>query len=104
MSNNATLLLMPDGDRPDPEDFAAGDVFTTYEAAVRAAHKRVTPSEPLVPWVRFGGKIINPEHVMGVNTPPATLKIAEGADVSDRLDDDLENTFPASDPPSRTEP
>lgn len=47
---------------------------------------------------------MNPEDVMGINTPPAPLKVAEGAYVSDRLDDDLDSTFPASDPPARTEP
>lgn len=104
MTDTATLLMMPNGDTPEAADFAAGDVFKTFEAAVRAAHERVAPSEPLVPWIRFGGAIMDPEQVMGINTPPAPLKVAEGADVSDRLDDDLDNTFPASDPPARTEP
>ena len=104
MTESATLLLMPDGDRPEAADFAAGDGFETFEAAVRAAHEHVLPSEPMVPWIRFGGVIMDPEQVMGINTPPAPLKVADGADVSDRLDDDLDNTFPASDPPARTEP
>ncbi|WP_271200520.1 hypothetical protein [Methylopila turkensis] len=104
MSGDATLLMMPDGDRPEAADFAAGDAFRTFEAAVRAAHERVSPKDPFAPWIRFGGTIMSPEEVMAINTPPAPLKVAEGAEVSDRLDDDLENTFPASDPPARTEP
>ena len=74
------------------------------EAAIRAAHERVAPSEPLVPWIRFGGKIIDPAQVMATNTPPSPFKVAEGSKVGDRLDDDLESTFPASDPPARTQP
>ena len=104
MSDPAILLMMPDGDAPEAADFAAGDVFRTFDAAVRAAHGRVAPSEPLVPWIRFGGAIMDPAQIMGINTPPAPPKVMEGAEVSDRLDEDLENTFPASDPPARTEP
>lgn len=104
MGDSATLLMMPEGDTPEAADFAAGDPFKTFEAAVRAAHERAAPSAPLVPWIRFGGAVMDPEQVMALNTPPAPLKVAEGADVSDRLDEDLENTFPASDPPARTTP
>ncbi len=104
MSDAATLLMMPDGDTPRSADFAAGDVFGTFEAAIRTAHERVAPTGPLVPWILFGGAIMDPAQVMGTNTPPAPLKVAEGAEVSDRLDADLENTFPASDPPARTAP
>lgn len=104
MVETATLLMMPDGDQPEAADFVAGDVFNTFEAAIRAAHERVAPSKPLVPWVRFGGKIIDPAQVMATNTPPAPFKVAEGSEVGDRLDDDLESTFPASDPPARTQP
>lgn len=104
MSDSAILLMMPDGDAPEAADFAAGDAFKTFEAAVREAHGRVAPSEPLVPWIKFGGAIMDPEQVMGINTPPAPLNVVEGADVSDRLDDDLENTFPGNDPPARTVP
>lgn len=104
MSDTAVLLMMPDGDTPEAADFSAGDAFRTFEAALRAAHERAGPDQSMVPWIRFGGTTIDPEQVMAMNTPPAALKVAEGAEVSDRLDDDLENTFPASDPPSRTEP
>jgi hypothetical protein len=104
MTDTATLLMMPDGDTPEAADFAAGDVFKTFEAAVRAAHQRVAPSEPLVPWIRFGGAVLDPEQIMGINTPPAPLKVVEGEEVSDRLDEDLESTFPASDPPARSQP
>lgn len=104
MTERATLLMMPDGDSPEAADFAAGDPFDTFEDAVRAAHQRVAPSEPLVPWIRFGSTIMDPEKVMGINTPPAPLTVVGGTDVGDRLDEDLESTFPASDPPARSQP
>lgn len=31
MTDTATLLMMPDGDTPEAADFAAGDVFKTFE-------------------------------------------------------------------------
>lgn len=104
MTETATLLLMPDGDRPEVADFAAGDVFATFEAAIRAAHQGAGPKEAMVPWVLFGRKIMEPDQVMGTNTPPPPLERLKDTQLGDRLDEDLEDTFPASDPPARSEP
>ncbi len=104
MSSSAILLMMPDGQEPEAADFAAGETFKTYEAAIRQAHARTRPDEPLVPWIRLAGKTMNPAQIMTVNTPPEPPSVAAGTEVSDRLDEDLEDTFPASDPPSRTAP
>lgn len=104
MTDRVGLLMMPDGDRPDAADFAAADEFTSFEAAVRSAHERAGPSEPLVPWIKVGADIMDPAQVMAINTPPAPVEPAPDHDSPDRLDDELADTFPASDPPSRTAP
>lgn len=104
MTQAAVLLMLQDGDLPETADFAAGDSFPTFEAAIRAAHERVAPNQTLVPWISFGGAIIEPSAVMATNTPPAPPKLVEASEISDRLDEDLDSTFPASDPPARVQP
>lgn len=104
MPETAVLLMMPEGDTPDAADFAAGDRFASFEDAIRAAHERAGPDASMVPWIRFGGTLIDPSSVMATNTPPAPPRVAEGSEVGDRLDDDLSDTFPASDPPASSQP
>ncbi|MDR4306834.1 hypothetical protein IHQ68_09410 [Chelatococcus sambhunathii] len=104
MDGKAVLLMMPDGDTPNAADFDAGDDFRSFEEAIRSAHERVAPNDSLVPWIRFGGAIMDPAQVMATNTPPAPPRSAGSSSISERLDEDLENTFPASDPPARTAP
>lgn len=104
MDGKAVLLMMPDGDTPNVADFDAGDAFRSFEEAIRAAHERVAGSDPLVPWILIGAAIMDPAQVMATNTPPAPPRPAGGSSISEQLDEDLENTFPASDPPARTAP